>query len=103
MNIFIVLWQTDSVFLSRNIKIYYKSCLCGRLTYWGRVKHICVSNLTTIGSDNGLSAGRHQAIIWTNAGIMLIGPLGTNFIEILIRVQTFLFKKDHWEQTSVKS
>ena len=41
--------------------------------------HICVGNLTIIGSDNGLSPGRRQAIIWTNAGILLIGPLGTNF------------------------
>ena len=43
--------------------------------------HICVGNLTIIGSDNGLSPGRRQAIIWTNAGILLIGPLGKNFIE----------------------
>ena len=43
--------------------------------------HICVSKLTIIGSDNGLSPGQHQAIIWTNAGILLIGPLGTNFNE----------------------
>ena len=33
------------------------------LTHWGRVTHICVSELTIIGSDNGLSPGRHQAII----------------------------------------
>ena len=31
--------------------------------------HICVGNLTIIGSDNGLSPSRRQAIIWTNAGI----------------------------------
>ena len=55
--------------------------------------HICVSNLTTTGSVNGLSPGRHQAITWTNAGILLIGPLGTNFSEILIRIPTFSFKK----------
>ena len=36
----------------------------------------------TIGSDNGLSPGRRQAIIWTNAGILLIEPLWTNFSEI---------------------
>ena len=35
------------------------------LTHWGRVTQICVNNLTIIGSDNGLSPGRHQAIIWT--------------------------------------
>ena len=32
------------------------------LTHWGRVTHICVGNLTIIGSDNGLSPGRRQAI-----------------------------------------
>ena len=37
--------------------------------------HICVGNLTIIGSDNGLLPGRRQAIIWTNAGILIIGPL----------------------------
>ena len=47
------------------------------LTHWGRVTHICVSKLTIIGSDNGLSPDRRQAIIWNNAGILLIGPLGT--------------------------
>ena len=61
----------------------------------GRVTHICVGKLTTIGSDNGLSPGRRQAIIWTNAGILLIGPLETNFSEILIGIQTFSFKKMH--------
>ena len=45
--------------------------------------HIFISNLTIIGSDNGLSPGRRQAIISTKAGILLIGPLGTNFNEIL--------------------
>ena len=59
------------------------------LTHWGRVTHICVGKLTIIGSDNGLSPKRLQAIIWTNAGILLIGRLGTNFSEI----QTFSLKK----------
>ena len=49
------------------------------LTHWGRVTHICVSEVIIIGSDNGLSPGRRQAIIWTNAGILLTGLLGTNF------------------------
>ena len=55
------------------------------LTHWGRVRHICVSKLTIIGSDNGLSPGRCQAIICTSAGILSVGPLGTNFSEILHR------------------
>ena len=49
------------------------------LTHWGQVTHICIGRLTTIGSDNGLVPSRHQAIIWTNAGILLIGPLRTYF------------------------
>ena len=53
------------------------------LTHWGRVTHICVSKLTVIGSDNGLSPERRRANIWTNAGILLFGTLGTHFSEIL--------------------
>ena len=63
------------------------------LTHWGRVTHICVSKLTIIGSDNGLSPGWGQAIIWSNAGILLIEPIGTKFCEILIKIHTFSFKK----------
>ena len=55
--------------------------------------HICISKLTIIGSDNGLSPDRRQAIIWTNAVLLLIEPLGTNFSEILIEILTFSFKK----------
>ena len=72
------------------------------LTHWGRVTHICVSKLTSIGSDNGLSPGRRQAIIWTNVGILLIRPLGTNFSEILIEIYTFSFKKMHLKISSGK-
>ena len=43
-----------------------------------------------IGSDNGLLPGQHQAIIWTNVGILLIGPLGTNFNEILINQNSYI-------------
>ena len=64
--------------------------------------HIYVGNLTTLGSDNGLSPGRRQAIIWTNAGILLIGPLWTNFSEILIEIPTFSFKKMHLKVSSAK-
>ena len=64
--------------------------------------HICVSTLTIIGSDNGLSPDRRQAIIWTNAGILLIGPLGTNFSEITIEILTFSFKKMRLKVSSAK-
>ena len=63
------------------------------LTQWGPVTHICVSKLIIIGSDNGLSPGRRQVIIWTNAGIML---------ELLIEIHTSLFKKIHLTVSSGK-
>ena len=70
-------------------------CICWAhlLTHWGRVTHICVGKQTIMGSDNGLSPGRRQAIIWTNAGILLTEPLRTNFSDTLIKIQTFSFKK----------
>ena len=73
-----------------------------QLTHWGRVRHICVSKLAIIGSDNGLSPGRCQAIIWTNARILLIGPLKTTVSEILIEIHSFLFKKMHLKMSSEK-
>ena len=72
------------------------------LTHWGRVTHICVSKLTNTGSDNGLTVGRHQAIMWTNAGILIIGHLGTNLSEILIKIYTLSFKKIHLQMSSGK-
>ena len=67
------------------------------LTHWGRVMHICVDNLAVIGSDNGLSPGRRQAIIWTNDGILLIRPSGTNFSEVLIEIHIFHWRKCIWK------
>ena len=85
---------------------YRWSHICTRwvflLTHWGRVTHICVSKLSIIGSDNGLSPDRLQAIIWTNAGILLIGPLGTNFSDILIEFLAFWFKKMRLNVSSAK-
>ena len=72
------------------------------LTHWGWVTHIWVSNLTSIGSDKVLSPDQHPAIIWTSPGIFLIGPLGTNVIEILIEIHTFSFKKMHLKMSSAK-
>ena len=85
-----------------NYKIKPISHHQGWLTHWGRVTHICVTKLTIIGSDNGLSPDRRQAIIWTNAGILLIGPLGTKFSEILIDIWIFSFKKMHLKMSSGK-
>ena len=71
-------------------------------THWGQVTHICVNKVTAIGSDNGLSRGRRQAIIWTNAGILLLGHVGTNFSEILTEIHTFSLKKKHFKMSSAK-
>ena len=64
--------------------------------------HICVSKLTIIGSDNGLSPGRRQAIIWTNAEILLIQTLGTNLSEILGEIHSLAFSKMHLKMSSAK-
>ena len=64
--------------------------------------HICISKLNIISSDNGFCTGQYQAIIWTNAGILLTWPLGTNFSEMLIKIHTFSFKKMQVKMLSVK-
>ena len=101
-------WFNDHAILSC-IQCWHCVCVAKQcaaevwwLTHWGRVTHICVGKLTIIGSDNGLSPRRRQAIIWTNDGILLIGPLETNFNEILIEIYTFSFKKMHLKMLSGK-
>ena len=64
--------------------------------------HICVSNLTIIGSDNGVSLGRRQAIIWTNAEILSIRSLGIHFSEIVSEIHTFSLRKMHLKISSAK-
>ena len=71
------------------------------LTHWSWVTYICLSNLAIIGSNYGLSPGRRQAIIWTNAGILLMGPLGTNS-EISIGIHILSLKKTHLKMSSAK-
>ena len=80
-----------------HLKLHAQITELNELTHWGRVTHICISKLTIIGSDNGLSPERRQAIIWSNAGILLIGRLGTNFSDILIEIQTFFFEENTFE------
>ena len=59
-------------------------------------------NHGSIGSDNGLSPVRQQAITWTNAALLSIGPLGTKFGEISIKIQNFSFTKMHLKISSAK-
>ena len=55
--------------------------------------HISLSQQGQHGSGNGLSPVRRQAITWTNADLLSIGPSGTNFSEIWIKTQNFSFMK----------
>ena len=90
-------------FLGRNVTKKNKAVQSVNvLSHWGWVMHICFDNLTINASDNGLSPGQCQAIIWTSAGILLTGPLGTNFSETLIKIHTFSFKKMHLNMLSGK-
>ena len=95
--------------LSLSIYIHAYMCVCVYIcvcayvcVHWGRVTYICVSDLTNIGSDNGLSPGRCQSIIRTNAGLLLIGPLGTNLSEIIIEILAFSFRKMRLKVSSAK-
>ena len=92
---YIDIWTPGNIFQWNS----YKNTI---LNHWGRVMYICVGKLTIIASDNDLSPGRRQAIIWTNTGILLIGPLGTNFNEILIEIQTFSLMKIRLKMLSAK-
>ena len=51
-------------------------------------------NWVSIGSDNGLSPDQRQDITWTKAYLLSIRPVGTNFKEILIYNQSFVFTKN---------
>ena len=70
--------------------------------------HICVGKLIIVGSDNGLSPVRPQAIIWTNAGIWFIGPLATNFSENFncngnIYIKENVFENVVWKMSAILS
>ena len=76
-------------------------------THWGWVRPICIGKLTIIGSDNGLSPHRRQAIIWTNAGILLIWPLEKimwNFNpNSYIFIQENAFENVVWKMAAILS
>ena len=56
------------------------------LTRWRRYASV---NWIDIGSGNGLSPVRRQAITWANALLLSIRPMGTIFCEIWIKIQNF--------------
>ena len=81
------------------------SLTCIYLTNWGRVTHICVSNLTIIGSDYGLSAPSHYLnqcwnfVYWT-----LRNKLQWNFNwNSNIFIQENAFESVVWEMAAILS
>ena len=63
---------------------------------------IYASRTVDTGSDKGLSSIRHQAIIGTNAGFQINGPLRTHVSEIWIRLQPFSHNDDVFENVVCK-
>ena len=69
--------------------------------------HICISELSSTCSGNGLTPVRRQAITWTNSDFLSIGPLGTNVSEIRSKKNTTLFihenafQNDVWEMAAI--
>ena len=59
--------------------------------------HIFVNKLTTSGSVNGFAPERRQTILWTNDGILLIGPLETNLSEIFYRNSNIFIQENALE------
>ena len=64
--------------------------------------HIYVGNLTIIGSENGLAPTKRQAIIWSNAGILLFGPTETNLSELFNRNPYIFIKENVFEKVGCK-
>ena len=85
----------------RDISFWQQNTLSQTLTIWGRLTYIYASNkLTTIGSDNDLSSGRRQAIIWTNAAILSIWPFGNKIQWSINRNSHVLFQENVFENMS---
>ena len=73
-------WMSDCI----PHKHYVITTPCRNLILLIEAEHTRVNYLIIIDSDNGLSSGRRQVIISTNAGILLNRLLGTYFSEILM-------------------
>ena len=128
-------WEFVKFHLKTDFKLYCLYCselLVFKCGWWSQYSHLSkkkwsvwVSELTPpvilvylnslrpsgtymCQSDNGLPLGWHQTIIWTNAGLLLIGPLGTNFSQIVFRnsnifIQENAFENVIWEMSAILS
>ena len=94
--------NNDAIFFPLSVSSVQYVHVMFPLTHWGRVTYICVGKLIIFGSDNGLLPDWRQAIIWSNDGLLSIGPLRTYFSENLIKIQQFSFQKMHLKVLSAK-
>ena len=102
--------QTSMKYLPKFIYFHSRKCIWKVLSV--KRRPFCLSLNVHLGEagrssthhflNNGLSPSRHQAIIWTNAGILLILHLGTYFSEVLIWIHLFPFKKLHLKMSYAK-
>ena len=95
-------FQLNETFIIRTECAIFNEALC--VTYFCRLSGVAVRSLklrdaspnrAVIGSDNGLSLVRRQAIIWTNADLLSIGPLGKKLSECCMEIQNFSLKNMH--------
>ena len=100
----LISWSNYYLFMPRRCRwnfkcvIFKHSSVISFLTYWGRIYASVIYAI--IGSDNGLSPARHQAVIWTNTSKVSIRPEGTYFSEIVFKIQKFSFKEMPLETSS---
>ena len=107
---FVYSMELQNICVEKNLTFIYMSVKDLISTLWFRTYNPCYiiifilsapsavyASMTwvSIGSGNGLSPVRRQAITWTNAKLLFIGPLGTHFIEIWIKMQNFRFNEMH--------
>ena len=96
-------WSRGWGVLSFSERLVLHRGKAGRLlTHRGWVTHICISKLTIIASDNGFSLGWCQGIIWTNAEILFIGPLGTNFNYFFLSKLIHIIPNSIWKNVILK-
>ena len=87
------------IWTENNIDLFPRIFLC--LTHWGRVAHICVSKINIIGSDNGLSPGRLQAIIYLNQCWNIVNWTLRNKVQWNLNQKSYIFIKENTFQNIV--
>ena len=70
------------------------------VTHWGLVTHIMRQRTASSNGQRGHVC--YWADTWTNVGLLSIGPSGTYFIEISIKIHKFSFMKMHSKMPSAK-